>query len=122
MYIQSGRCVVEGIPWYERNRYLGCSGLIFSDAAGARRRDVEPASSNQVWAFLSRAFICWPQEKKDGLAKIEEYFCQSADDPLVLLRTHPSYPLKFLRHASESSSYIGRTYRTSKKLDQTCVF
>ena len=69
--------------------------------------------------FLSRAFICWPQEKKDGLAKIEEYFCQSADDPLVLLRTHPPYPLKFLRHASP---YIGRTYSTSKKLDETCVF
>ena len=72
--------------------------------------------------FLSRAFICWPQEKKDGLAKIEEYFCQSTDDPLVLLRTHPSYPLNFLRHAS--SPYIGRTYvySTSKKLDQTSVF
>ena len=64
--------------------------------------------------FLSRAFICWPQEKKVGLAKIEEYFCQSADDPLVLLRTHPSYPLNFFRHAS--SPYIGRTYSTSKKL------
>ena len=122
MYIQSGRCVGEGIPWYERNRYLG-SGLICPYSlmwwahAGVTWSPHRPI---KFGLFLSRAFICWPQEKKDGLAKIEEYFCQSADDPLVLLRTHPSYPLKFLRHAS--SPYIGRTYSTSKKLDQTCVF
>ena len=64
MYIQSGRCVGEGIPWYERKRYLGCSGLIFSDAAGARRRDVEPASSNQVWAFSFTSIYLLAARKK----------------------------------------------------------